>query len=424
MGRKLLTPGPDGEPLRFLDAAGASDENRQRFETVARWLNAKRSEGAGWLRDCDEQGRPRRLVQYNLPMAFQKAAGFLAKTATPKPRNARKKTITEKLRDGEEIVGQLAENLYLVRLTTMDMLHKEGISMGHCMKDAGRRRLFRLKLEHGIHFYSLRDRFNNRLATLEIDPPAKCLYQCVGRHSSPPLPGLIPHISAFIREKGLSPLGPARDTGFIEQDGQLYSIYDLPTGFICKGDLKLHGVKHHIPLPPGLTVLGELDMTGSAQTSLPPGLSVRKNARFSQCASLTVIENATFDGNLNALDSGLQEFGRNVSVMQNVWLANCRNLKTVWPMACTPLTMDLEGTPMECVPALQVKESLNLTHMPYLKDVSPDCRAGWFDLDRGQTETTEQARREISAAWSERLLRDMQTVGQMGLCPPELYGPA
>lgn len=390
-----------------------ADANLMRkIDVIREWLCAERAAGARWLSDLDPQGRPRRLMQYNFERTINRAAretGLCIELPKPflPPDN-----------EHAEIVRAFADGFFMLRLKTMSALVDEGLAMGHCMANAGKKDEFSSKLAHGMRYFSLRDQFNRAHATIEVDPEKNMLYQCFGKQSSPPIPKYLPYVTEFIDSEGLDILNSPRSNGFVLQDGQRHSIYLLPEGYRHRGNLDLQTLKIDIPLPRGLTVMGDLDMTGCEnQTRLPDGLTVHGSGKFSGCMSLKVIENARFDKDLSVTGSGVRQLGRAVYVGGTLWAGRTAQLETVWPFIVPPLQADFSESGLEYLHAFEVRDWLNLSKNPNLRDIGPQVRAGAIDLDWGRTEDVGAAAQKIRNVWNARLLREMQGVNQMVRMP-------
>lgn len=149
VGRLMLKAARGGQ-----DWSGISRDDDIRH--VADWLKAAVVNDAGWLRNVDEHGRPRKLLKFGTMESLLKEADKAMRIEAQKLRG--------KLGDGDEVLyAELSDGLHLVRLLTPAALDRESGEMQHCIGNGGYDDL----VEDGDHlFLSLRDRHGKAHATL------------------------------------------------------------------------------------------------------------------------------------------------------------------------------------------------------------------------------------------------------------------
>jgi hypothetical protein len=194
----------------------------------------------------------------------------------------------------EELVVRLPNGFTIVKLKTKEELEYEGGQMGHCIGDGG----YDEKLVENTHaYYSLRDSNNRPHATFEVRLEDNFLLECRGKENRAPVAKYIPYVIEFIKSQRFG-LNNFSSTGLILQDGEYFSINDLPPNFQFNGDLDLEDTEEPTALPDGLQVKGGVNLRNSAIKKLPKGLKVEGNLTIDGSKVEALGANSYVGGNL------------------------------------------------------------------------------------------------------------------------------
>jgi hypothetical protein len=253
----------------MMKAARAEQEWEAMFRDgdirhVADWLKASIANEAGWLGNVDAQGRPKKLMKFGTMDAIVKEADKAMLIEAQKLGGVL-------LSDGdEELVAELSDGMYLVRLTTPAALDRESAVMQHCIGNGGYDELLS---EGNFEFLSLRDRHGNAHATLEIEDG--CITQLQGKQNRIPARKYVDILVPFMKDFDFQADVPAYDLGYVvDVNGRWHALDTLPDGLVVPGSLNLTGVEI-TRLPKRLKVQGDLCISKTRITELPEGLAVR-----------------------------------------------------------------------------------------------------------------------------------------------------
>jgi hypothetical protein len=247
---------------RFV--ADAALEARVRH--VADWIEAARVNNEPWLQQCDDQGRPLKLLKI----------GSLAQAEAETDKAMRRFAFQAAAApyvegEGEESVMTFADGSRIVRLLTPAAIDRESAMMGHCV---GQGAYDAAVKDRSRIIYSLRDREGKAHVTFEVKAEGNELLQCRGKQNAPPVEKYMPQVQAFIESRGFVLKESACMTGLVQDaGGRCHSVLALPQGLNVGGYLDLSGTKI-TALPEGLSVGGDLFLRGTKITALPEGLSV------------------------------------------------------------------------------------------------------------------------------------------------------
>jgi hypothetical protein len=232
---------------------------------VADWIRGAVADGAVWLRDLDDQGRPRKLLKIG---SLAQAIGEADKAMRIAAQKAAARDYAD---EGNLRTVKTFENGYrIVQLLTPEALDQESGYLGHCVGNGG----YDALLKSGRHrYYSLRDPNGRGHATLEVETASRTLLQCKGKQNNPPVAKYMPMLQAFILERQFRLGESPRMTGLIALNGQVYDINSLPRNLHVEGRLMLRGA-NILQLPEGLHVGGSLDLTDASLAQLPENLHV------------------------------------------------------------------------------------------------------------------------------------------------------
>ena len=137
---------------------------------------------------------------------------------------------------GTKFIMDLPNGMKAYLLNTPAALDYESEYMGHCV---GKGAYDKYVSDGTIKIYSIRDAYGEPHATLEVRD--KTVYQCKGKSDKAPVQRYIPSVQSFVQSQGFDIKHDVQNVGLIKQDGQYYSVYDLPQGFVVRGDLDLSG---------------------------------------------------------------------------------------------------------------------------------------------------------------------------------------
>ena len=155
----------------------------------------------------------------------------MAELATKKVKNEK---MYKKSLAGTRFIMDLPDGMKAYQLITPRALDFEGECMGNCVGQGA----YDEDITDGyIEIYSIRDSDGEPHVTLEVR--GQDIYQCKGKGNKAPVQRYIPAVQHFIEAQKLVVKHDMKNIGLIKQDGKYYSIYDLPNGFVVRGDLDL-----------------------------------------------------------------------------------------------------------------------------------------------------------------------------------------
>lgn len=256
VGRLMLRSAKKGEDGKN----GFPDE---KIRHVADWLRAALVNGAAWLSNVDDMGRPKKLLKHP---TFE---ALLAEVDRAMLVEAQRLSNVRLVEGDEALYAELSDGMVLVRLLTPAALDRETSVMQHCIGNGG----YDDFLGRDDHlFLSLRDRHGKAHATLEIEKSK--ITQLQGKQNEPPIRKYVNTLVPFIRERGYKVSVQTARLGYvIDKDDNWHDLQNLPEGLTVGGYLDLRDTVITV-LPDGLTVGGYLNLEGTAITVLPDGLTV------------------------------------------------------------------------------------------------------------------------------------------------------
>lgn len=300
-------------------------------------------------------------------------------------KKAKDKELYEKSLKGGEFVMDLGGGMSAYRLTTPEALDFESEYMGHCVGKGG----YDEGVRNGsIKIFSIRDENGEPHATLEVRRTD--VMQCKGKGNKTPIQKYIPAIQKFVETQNLEIKNDMKNIGLIKQDGQYYSLYDLPKGFVVKGDLDLSEMDLTDIRLDGIKVEGKLDL--SHAKNLPPELDLTGMERVSlwNCdlskTTLTGLPTRTLllDG-VNPLPSEL-----NLSSMEHVELGFC----------------DLSKTTLTSLPTKELKLK-NAKNLPSELDLSGMKKVDLIYCDLSNTTLTGLPTEKLDLSFAKNLPREL-----------------
>ena len=195
------------------------------------------------------------------------------------------KDFLEKSLKGAKKIMDLPDGLTAYELTTPEALDFESDNMGHCVGkgayDAGVK-------DGGIKIYSIRDVKGEPHATLEVRGTE--VHQIKSKGNQALIRKYVPATIEFIENMGLDVVNDLDKIHAIKQDGKLWDIFNLPKGFVVKGDFDLSRQDlTELPDLSGVTVKGNFDCSDNQLTSLkgaPQSVGGRFDCSYNQLTSL------------------------------------------------------------------------------------------------------------------------------------------
>ena len=212
---------------------------------------------------------------------------------------------------GTQFIMDLPNGMRAYQLMTPQALDFESEYMGHCVGRGG----YDKDVTNGsVKIYSIRDNNGEPHATLEVR--GQNVFQCKGKGNKTPVQRYIPAVQHFVEAQKLEIKHDMKNIGLIKQDGKYYSIYDLPNGFVVRGDLDLSGMDL-------ADVNLNIKVTGILNLAKAKNIKLHPKTDFS----------GTKDVNLSHTDlSGVREIKW---PSERINISECKNL---------PLVLDFSGT--------------------------------------------------------------------------------
>lgn len=340
-------------------------EQTNMIRHVADWLKVSVAEQASWLTRVDAHHRPLKLMKFGSLEAAVKEADKATLKAAQKARHI-------KLAEGaEELVAELAEGYYLVRLLTSQALDAESSAMQHCIGNGA----YDASLDHDdVAFYSLRDPSGKPHATLEVKDG--WLEQCQGKQNRMPDDKYVGLLLSAFTSHGWKSYIPFKHHDLTKDiDHRLHDINRLPEGFDSRDNLNLSN-RPLTSLPKGLRVNGALDIRGTNITDLPDGLYV-KGTVYAQQTALSHIGKDVFIGNaLRAEKTLLTTIPDDITIIGSLMASGSRFVR--YPVtANVPRDVDLRSTPIASLPeGMRVSGSLLLDDCRDLSVLPERCLIG------------------------------------------------
>lgn len=248
------------------------------------WLKAAIVNDAPWLSKVDDQKRPRKLMKFStLDGIVAEADKDMLKIASRIGRSCD--------REGDvETFCELSDGYSMVRLLTPHALDRESHLMQHCIGHGSYDH--RLEMENS-HFLSLRDRFGNPHATIDIDDGV--IEQISGKQNRLPSRKYLPYVTEFLRKHPEFPakVGDGWDDYVIDANGEFHELSSLPPTLRRDGDLYLEEKMESgelVPTPFHIEATGEV--TVNIENFLEPIKSISCR-RLKMTGGLRSLDGAT-----------------------------------------------------------------------------------------------------------------------------------
>jgi hypothetical protein len=253
---------------------------------IADWLKAALVNNEVWLENVDQEGRPAKLLKFgSVEQIKQEADKAMAKAVS--------RMASVQVVDGdEELIRELSDGYYLVRLITPVALDRESGRMGHCIGEGA----YDDKLEKpGVQLVSLRDPAGKPHVTMEI--VGNRAVQVQGKQNRAPIEQYIQQLGPYFVEHRLkSTIPEVRFRHIVDADGVWHPFENLPDGLRVRSELWLTAIDIEC-LPANMTVHNLLDLHKSTLKVLPPNLTVHGFLDASQSG-------------LEIIDPGLKVYGK------------------------------------------------------------------------------------------------------------------
>lgn len=184
------------------------------------WLTLAMKEDADWLKETDEQGRPRKLLNIRtwkeLFAVETEDMKLLKEKIIPEPKSEPPPDTPEDI----TTIMTFHDGLRFVKLNTLAALERQSAYMDPLLDSADYRKSL---TEKKRFFYSLRDTDNLPLVTLIVNPKYYLIHRLADKSGNPPI-DYIMHVASFCDEF-LLPLAPAMR--FHEKDYKIDSLEEF-----------------------------------------------------------------------------------------------------------------------------------------------------------------------------------------------------
>jgi hypothetical protein len=279
---------------------------------IADWLKAALVNNEDWLKNVDQEGRPAKLLKFgSVEQIKQEADKAMAKAVS-------RMASVQVVEGDEELIRELSDGYYLVRLLTPAALDRESGRMGHCIGEGA----YDDKLEKpGVQLVSLRDPSGKPHVTMEI--VGNRVVQVQGKQNRSPIEQYIQQLGPhFVEHRLKSTIPEVRFRHIVDADGVWHSFDNLPDGLRVRSELWLTAIEIDY-LPPNMTVHNLLDLHKSTLTSLPANLTVHGFLDASQSGLETIGPGLKVYGKLTLGGTKVCQLPEGTIVTEGLDLPNC-----------------------------------------------------------------------------------------------------
>lgn len=310
LGRVLLKEARAGTSLPDI-------ANGDQIRHIYDWLKAEVTNGAAWLSNVDEKGRPRKLMKFGDVDQILKEAD---KAMLKANQRAGKAALME---GDEEIVAELADGYTLVRMLTPAALDRESKLMQHCIGNGA----YDGELtKEWVRYLSLRDPAGNPHVTMDTTDLKEQMFinQIKGKQNAVPLGKYLSFLRPWFAEMKAS-LAYMPERGLmVSTSEEIYHVSELPSGFECKRDFRAHELEGN-RIPERLKVQGNMSVIGydgeNTQSYLPEGLYVSGDLTIKSSMIEAISKNTIVKGSLRAGNcSNITEIGEGLTVFGDCYL--------------------------------------------------------------------------------------------------------
>lgn len=333
------------------------DAVRDAITHVADWISAAIINQEPWLQNCDDHGRPLKLIKIG---SLEQAVAEADKAM----RRALAQSAAALASEDFKTIKTFPDGAQIIHLLTPNALDAESRAMRHCVGLGA----YDDKLASGaFHYYSLRVPSGKTAATLEVAVKTNTLLQCKGRNNKPPVSKYMPYIQRFVQERNFSLKEIPYYTGLIKADGRYYDIRNLPDGFTYQGDLNLSHADIET-FPENATIHGILDLRYSRIRSLGKNLTAANLH-----VAFTAIQSLPSGLKLDVLDaehSPITALPNDISIKTACWLSRSKIRQIPDNFTCGKLSL-LRTKIKQLPPGLRV-ERLHIEDTR-ITDIPPDA---------------------------------------------------
>ena len=263
-----------GEDIYEFDGQKMSDKLREEIITVRDYLYDMAAQYVDKVIETARKTEKKPKIRYdylktsNEFNTFEKALNAAKRwhenMATELAKRNRGKELLKKSLVGVKHIMDLPNNMSAYQLLTPEALDFESEYMGHCVGkgsyDSGVK-------DGSIKIYSIRDERGEPHATLEVR--GNQVHQIKGKANKALIHKYVPATIEFIKNMGLDIVNDLDKIHVIKQDGKLWDIFNLPKGFVVRGDLNLRQQDlTELPDLSTITVNGSFDCSFNQLTSL------------------------------------------------------------------------------------------------------------------------------------------------------------
>jgi hypothetical protein len=239
---------------------------------IVDWLRAAVFNRSDWLRNVDGKGRPKKLLK------FADLRGIAAEADKSMRIQSQGAALVNE-NGHEELVMEVGNGMYVVRLLSPEALDRESQVMQHCIGNGG----YDARLASGdFEYLSLRDVAGHPHATMEISKKAGKVHQLQGKQNRRPLDRYLLALAPLYkqwRNAGVSFQSVIGDEWIVDHEGVLHHYSALPPKLVVPGDLELAWTRS-LRLPDEMTILGNLRVKWNSMLALPNKLEVRGDLIF------------------------------------------------------------------------------------------------------------------------------------------------
>ena len=269
---------------------------------IVDWLKAAIINDADWLKNVDDQNRPKKLMKFSNFNSIIKEADKAMLLSIQRNKN------TQLIEGDEELRQELDGGYYLVKLLTPAALDLEGSRMQHCIGDGA----YDSISNDDKYFLSLRDHAGKPHITMEIND--NTITQLQGKQNETPLLKYTKAPSPFLIASRFKINIPISRSGYIiSAEGEVFNLDKLPDDLKINGDLDLEDTKITL-LPNKLEVSGDLNLYKTNITLLPYSLKVGRDLDINGTGITSLPENLEVGVDLHLRDTDIKTLPENLKV--------------------------------------------------------------------------------------------------------------
>lgn len=301
---------------------------RQKLSHIADWLKAAIVNDADWLKNVDDQGRPKKLMKFSNIDQITAEADKAMMIASQQGKNI-------KLDENEEkLIHTFEDGYYLVQMLTASALDRESAFMQHCIGNGG--------YDHKVtddkyRYLSLRDASNKPHATIECDKRSSDgnwrVLQLQGKQNQMPLAKYCDYLVPYLEnEKYEITFSVIDNLPYIQDEhGKIHKFVDLPAKMKCinftatmgQGHLEIgkSELTNELRMPDDLKVICEFQVNFHKVTNFPKIIDFKMNkVEFIGCEFTSFPEHVYVDGKLSIRAGILSSAPQSIHSTGNVFI--------------------------------------------------------------------------------------------------------